>query len=50
MRYVIVDWANNLVFNTIDFESFDDAESYLAEFLGDNYDTDRQEYVIGEVE
>ncbi len=46
MKYIIYDWCCNDVFNSKSFKTFDDAEMYLSEFLGDNYDTDRQEYEI----
>lgn len=44
-----MDWAGNILkfknkINT--FNSFDKAEFYLQKQLGDNYDTDRQEYYI----
>lgn len=45
----IRDWANNLCFGGIRFESFDDAEAWLSEKLDDNYETDRQEYYITEL-
>lgn len=53
IRYVITDWASNeMRFNKEcrDFKSFDDAEEYLSEQLGDEYDTDREEYYIVEVD
>jgi len=43
----IRDWANNICFKGITFNNADDAEEYLLEQLGDDYDTDRQEYYIG---
>ena len=46
MNYIIKDWADNIMFNSESFNSFDDAESFLSEFLGDDYETDRQEYFI----
>lgn len=43
----IFDWAgNDLTYFHGTFESFDDAEEHLCEFLGDDYETDRQEYYI----
>lgn len=58
--WVIQDWAGNFVdFKgrvtipsfavPMEFTSFDDAEEYLSEKLGDAYDTDRQEYYIEQV-
>lgn len=44
--YHIVDWAGNDCFNGQRFNDFEDAEDFLASELGDNYDTDRQEYWI----
>lgn len=43
--YVIKDWAGNLM-DFGRFKSFDDAEEFLTIRLGDNYETDRQEYYI----
>lgn len=45
MKTVIYDWAGNLMdFGT--FKDFDAAEEFLSEKLGDDYETDRGEYVI----
>jgi hypothetical protein len=45
MKTVIYDWAGNLMeFGT--FKDFEDAEEFLSEKLGDDYETDRGEYVI----
>lgn len=44
-KFIIHDWGGNLM----DFGSFKtlvDAEIYLQQRLGDNYETDRQEYEI----
>ena len=46
--FIIYDWANNDVFSGKLFDSFDIAEEYLTEFLGDIYEIDRQEYSIEE--
>ena len=56
MKWVIKDWAGNypfnwwgkLPFNGPDhlFQTFDDAEEFLSEFLGDTYETDQQDYYI----
>lgn len=44
-HWIIQDWAGNLMdFGA--FKSFDDAEEFLSEKLGDDYETDRQEYYI----
>lgn len=55
-KYVIQDWVGNYPFNRFsnsplngpdhEFNSFDDAEDFLSETLGDLYDGDRQEYYI----
>jgi hypothetical protein len=45
-KFIIQDWAGNLMFNGKKFKSFDDAESYLSEFLNDDYETDREAYYI----
>lgn len=47
--FEIKDWTGNLCFNGRQFESFDDAESFLSETLDENYDEDRGEYYIEEV-
>lgn len=46
MKYHIYDWAGNLCFHGVSFDSFEDAEDWLCEKLGDDYETDRQEYYI----
>jgi hypothetical protein len=46
MKYIIIDWASNVCFNATEFASFDDAEDFLSETLGDDYETDRGEYYI----
>lgn len=38
----IIDWAGNLIKSG--FTDFNDAEDWLSEKLGDNYETDRGEY------
>lgn len=45
--FLIYDWAGNLM-NFGEFETFDDAEQFLCERLGDDYETERQEYDIYE--
>jgi hypothetical protein len=42
--YIIKDWANNTCFNSKEFNSFDDAWSFLFE-LFDN-DADLEEYNV----
>ncbi len=45
--WVIRDWAgNDLTYHHGKFNDFDAAECALSVFLGDNYDTDREEYFI----
>ena len=46
--YIILDWTGKDVFD-LQFTTFDNAEEELAEFLGNRYDTDRQEYDIVEI-
>lgn len=48
-KFIIVDWADNTCFKGQEFDCFDSAEEFLSEKLGDNYDEDRQEYYIIEV-
>jgi len=61
-KWVILDWAGNYAFDKMGyqgsghlhgpsrtFDSFDDAEEFLTEKLGENYDTDRGEYEIIEI-
>lgn len=43
--WVIENWAGNLM-TFGKFDSFEDAEEFLCEKLGDNYSTDRCEYEI----
>ncbi len=50
MRFLILDWAGNDVFRGKQFDSFDDAEDFLSEFLDEDYEADRQEYEITEVQ
>lgn len=49
-KFIIKDWAGNVpTFNlkhVPTFISFDDAEDFLTDYLGDNYETDRGEYYI----
>lgn len=52
-KFTIKDWAGNQIkFKNRPYlyDSFDDAEEVLSEELDNNYETDRQEYVITEVE
>lgn len=46
MNFVIYDWAGNKLWAHGVFKTLDDAEMHLSEFLGDAYETDRQEYSI----
>ena len=43
-RWIIKDWAGNICFKGKTFKDFDDAEEFLSIKLGDDYETDRQEY------
>lgn len=45
-KFVIIDWASNVCFQGTEFNSFDEAEEFLSERLGNNYETDRGEYYI----
>ena len=47
ISFSIQDWAGNSM-NYGTFTTFEDAEAYLSARLGDDYDTDRQEYEIVE--
>lgn len=47
--FLVYDWAGNLM-DFGEFETLDDAEGHLRERLGDDYETDRQEYDICERE
>lgn len=52
-QFVIKDWAGNLIKfkgRPYIFDSFDDAEEVLCEELDENYETDRQEYEIQQIE
>lgn len=42
----IIDWAGNVKFQDQKFDSFDDAEEFLSEKLGDEYDDERGEFDI----
>ena len=53
LNYEIRDWANNLIKfknRPYIYDSFDDAEEVLSEELEENYETDREDYYIVEVE
>ncbi len=43
-RFDIYDWTGRLLAEG--FVSFDDAEDFLCDQLGETYETDRQEYEI----
>lgn len=47
--YYIQDWTGAIKFEGTLFEDFETAEEFLSEFLGDNYEEDRQEFYIEEV-
>lgn len=47
-NYRILDWAGNLCFTTKTFKTFEDGEAFLSRILGNDYETDRQEYYIEE--
>ena len=50
--WIIKDWIDNTVCFGLDFQTFDDAEAFLSDFievwLGEDYDENRQEYFITE--
>jgi hypothetical protein len=46
--FIIQDWAGNVCFHGKEFTDWDDAECFLCEILGDDYETDRGEYYIVE--
>jgi len=55
MLYIIKDWAGNVMFNGELFESFEDADCFLGNFLdrlcetqGYDFDVERGEYYIME--
>ena len=45
-KFIIKDWASNVCFEEKEFETFYDAEDFLSEKLGDDYEEDRGEYYI----
>lgn len=50
-KFIIKDWADNILFKGEEFNSFDDAESFLCGYFEDNgwnYDDTRGEYYIEE--
>ena len=52
-QYIIKDWAGNLIKfknRPYIYNSFDGAEEVLSEELDQNYETDRQEYQIEQIE
>lgn len=49
-KWMIKDWAgNDLTYHHGLFDSFEDAEEHLDDWLGPHYETDRGEYEIVEV-
>lgn len=49
-KFLIKDWSGNTCFKSREFKTFDDAECFLVKTLKDEYETDREEYFITEVE
>lgn len=49
-HWIIKDWIGNICFKGQKFDSFNDAEEFLCEKLDEDYELDRQEYEITEVE
>jgi hypothetical protein len=49
-KFEIQDWTGNICFNGKTFKSFEDAEEFLSEKLGESYETDREEYCVLEKE
>lgn len=54
--WMIEDWAGNEIFGTrnganieLRFQSYEDAEDYLQDILGDAYESDRGKYYIKEL-
>ena len=47
-KFRMVDWAGNELTAHGVFDSWDDAEEKLSEFLDEDYETDRGEYYIVE--
>lgn len=45
-KTIIEDWAGNRMFPEMDFNNFEEAEEYLAEFLDGGYEEERGEYII----
>ena len=35
MKYIIIDWANNICFDKKEFDHFEDAWSYIYEYFDD---------------
>lgn len=46
--FIIIDWTGRVIDFFGEFKTWDDAESYLSDFLNDKYETDRQEFYIVE--
>jgi len=44
--FIIKDWADNHMWPTMTWPTFDDAEEFLSLTLGDDYEMDRGEYYI----
>lgn len=45
-KFHIVDWMSNVMFDGQKFDSFDDAEAFLSEALGEEYEESRQDFSI----
>jgi hypothetical protein len=46
ITYAIFDWTGAPMFNRQQFETWEDAEEFLSEQLGEEYEEDRGEYTI----
>ncbi len=46
LKFIIKDWAGNICFQGETFTKAEEAEDYLCDKLGDEYDIDREEYYI----
>lgn len=48
--WIIKDWTGNVCFQGQEFDSFDDAEEFMCERLGEDYEDARGEYEIQQKE
>jgi hypothetical protein len=46
MVFKIKDWTGREMFDNAEFDTFEDAEEFLAIMLGDEYDEERGEFYI----